>query len=103
MNKRGQKTVIGFSLLMVAFVLFLVAFATIPVFTESLDEVRGNENLNCPGTPGFNESAYGIDGEFNRTVRRPTCFVTGISMVWFILAFLIATVAWLGRNWSRVR
>ncbi len=99
-NKRGQQFVIGFSLLMVVFVLWLVAFALIPLLTESLDEIRGGTtSLNCPGTPDFNQTIFEADSQFNKTAKRPTCFVTGISMVWFIGAFLVAVIAWLVRNW----
>ncbi|KKN07817.1 hypothetical protein LCGC14_1063100 [marine sediment metagenome] len=98
MNKKGQKVLAGFALGMVAFVLILVVFGLIPVFKETLDESRGNIDLNCPGTPDFNETAYEVDGDFNQTVRRPTCFVTGISMIWYIGAVLLALSAWVVGN-----
>lgn len=104
MNKKAQKTLIGFALLTVALVLLLAALSTIDVFKESLDEVRGNENLNCPGTPNFNQTTYDEDtGTNNATVRRPTCFVTGISMVWFIGAFLLALVSWIVGNFRKAK
>ncbi len=105
MNKKGQKTLIGFALFTVALVLMLAALSTIDVFKESLDEVRGNPNLNCPGTPNFNQTQFDEDNsfEFNQSVKRPTCFVTGISMVWFIGAFLIALVVWVVGNFRKAK
>ncbi len=97
----GNST-LGFAILIVAFVLMLALFATIEPFKESLDEVRGNPALNCPGTPNHNATAYGEDDSFNRLTRRPTCFVTGITMVYFIGSFLIALVAWVGVSWRRL-
>lgn len=102
MNNKAQ-FLVGFGLLMVAFILFLTAFALIDIFKETLDDSRGDVNLNCPGTPNHNSTAYAEDGEFNRLVRRPTCFVTGISMVWFIGTFLIATISWATLNFRKAR
>ena len=103
MNKKGQKMLIGFSLSMVVLILILVTFGLIPVFKESLDESRGNIHLNCPGTPNFNQTAYDEDNDFNQLVRRPTCFITGISMIWFIGAFLLALFVWLVSNFRGVK
>ncbi len=105
MNKKSQQALVGFSLVIVVFVFFLVAFGLIPVFKESLDEIRGTESINCPGTPGFNQTQFDEDEgfEFNQTVRRPTCFVTGLNMVWFISAFLLASVSWLAINFRKAR
>lgn len=104
MNKKGQKTLIGFALLTVAFVLLITTLSTIDVFKESLDEVRGNSSLNCPGTPNFNQTAYDQDtNTVNATTRRPTCFVTGIYMVYFIGSFLLAMVVWLVGNFRKAK
>lgn len=103
MNKKGQKMLIGFALSMVVLLLILVTFGLIPVFKESLDESRGNINLNCPGTPDFDQTVYDGDGDFNQTVRRPTCFITGISMIWFIGAFLLSLFVWLVSNFRGVK
>lgn len=100
MNKKGQKVLAGFALGMVAFVLILVLFGLIPVFEETLDEARGDSNLNCPGTPNFNETAYDEDNSDNRLIRRPTCFVTGISMIWYIGSFLLALFIWVVGNFK---
>ena len=102
MNKKAQQMLIGFALLTVVFVLMLVLFSTIDVFKESLDEVRGNSNLNCPGTPNFNATTYAEDeGTNNATTRRPVCFVTGISMIWFFIAYSLASVSWLVMNFRK--
>ncbi len=99
-NKRGQKTLIGFALLTVFFVLIIAAFATIEPFKEFLDDARDSTELNCKGTLGFNQTDFDDDNALEKLTRRPTCFVTGISMVWFIGSFLIAALVWLFRNWS---
>lgn len=96
MNQTGQVRL--FALLTVFMLLFLGLMATIEPFKETLDEARGNSFLNCPGTPNFNQSDFDDDDKFERLNKRPTCFVTGISMVWFIGAFLLASVMWLVRN-----
>ncbi len=105
MNKKSQQSLVGFSLVIVVFVFFLVAFGLIDVFKESLDETRGTSSLNCPGTPGFNQTQFDDDetSEFNKLVRRPTCFITGISMTWFISAFLLASLSWLAVNFRKAR
>ena len=63
---------------------------------------RNSTALNCPGTPGHDAVDYANDTDFEKLVRRPTCFVTGISMVWFVGAFIIAVIVWLVKNWRRV-
>ncbi len=102
MNKKGQKSVLGFALVVVLFVLILVSFSIIPMFKESLDDVRDTTSLNCPGTTNFNQTDYADDNQFERLTRRPTCFVTGISMVYFIVTFLTAAFVWVWRNWSKL-
>lgn len=99
MNRKAQ--LVSFSLILIAFLLTLTVFALIPVFKETLDDSRGNSNLNCPGTPEFNVTQYDEDGDFNQLVRRPTCFTTGIYMVYFIMAFLIAVVSWVALNFRK--
>lgn len=104
MNKRGVFGV-GMALLIVAFVIILALFATIDPLTENLDSSRDgtglNTGLNCPGTPNHNAADYSNDTDFEKLVRRPTCFVTGISMVWFVFAVLLATTVWVVSNWRR--
>ncbi len=102
MNKKAQKAVFGFALLAVAFVFIIALFATIEPFKEFLDTARNTTSLNCPGTTGFNQTAYGEDNNFERLVRRPTCFITGISMVYFVGTFLIGVIVWLVNNWRKV-
>ncbi len=101
MNKRGDLFVRGFALLTVFLLLFLALMATIEPFKEVFDEARGNAFLNCPGTPNFNQSDFDDDDKFDKLNKRPVCFVTGIGMVWFIGAFLFASVTWLFRNWTK--
>ncbi len=103
MNNKGQGAVIGFALLTVFLLLMLGLLATIDPFKEVLDEARGNAFLNCPGTPNFNQSDFDDDDKFDKLNKRPVCFVTGISMVWFIGAFFMAALTWLFRNWARVK
>jgi len=104
MNKKGQMGgARGFALLMVFFVLMLGAFVTIDPFKESLDEVRGNINLNCPGTPNHDAADYANDTAFEKQVRRPTCFITGIYMAYFVFSVLISSIVWLGVNWSKTK
>lgn len=102
MNKKGLSAVFGFALLTVLFVLIIAASATIEPFKESLDDIRDTTSLNCPGTPSFNQTDYDDDTKTERLTRRPTCFVTGMSMVYFIGSFIIAAFVWLMTNWRRV-
>ena len=101
MNKKAQTFAVkGFALTMAFFILVIGAFATIDPLKESLNNVRGSTSLNCPGTPTFNSTAYNLQTDNEKLQKRPVCFVTGLSMVWFIGAFLIALVVWLWRNWK---
>ena len=102
MNGKGQKSVLGMSLLVVAFVLILASFATIEPLKENLDDARDNTSLNCPGTTGFNQTDYDDDTDFEKLVRRPTCFVTGMTLVYFIGAFFIGVIVWVVANWRRI-
>ncbi len=102
MNKRGQSAVFGFALITIFFVLMIAAFATIEPFKETLDDVRDTTSLNCPGTSSFNQTDYDDDTDVERLTRRPTCFVTGIGMVYFIGSFIIAAFVWLVNNWRKV-
>ncbi len=97
----GNST-LGFVLLIIFFLLAVTTFAFIEPFKEALDNNRGTSSLNCPGTVGHDETDYNNDTSFEKLVRRPTCFVTGMSMVWFIAAFLIAAVSWVVKNWRKV-
>ena len=103
MNKKAQKGTIGFVLMVIAFMFILVLFAIIEPFKEALDDTRGTSSLNCPGTLNHNSTSYAEDNDFEKLVRRPTCFVTGISMLWFIGSFLIATISWVVVNWRKTR
>lgn len=102
MNKRGQRAVFGFAFVAVAFIFMIAAFTTIDPFKQSLDDARDTTSLNCPGTLSFNETDYEDDNSLERLTRRPTCFVTGISLVYFIGSFVIGVFIWLIRNWRAV-
>ncbi len=103
MNNKGQLGTMGFALVMVFFIIAVVLFSTIEPFKENLNVVRDNKSLNCPGTLGHDVTDYNNDTAFERLVRRPTCFVTGFSMVYFISSVLIASAVWVIRNWSKKR
>ncbi len=104
-NNRGQ--LMGFALLIAAFLFIITALALIPIFKDTLDDARDTTSLNCIGTPGFNETAFQEDttnsSVLAKLTRRPTCFVTGIGMVWFISAFVFAVFVWLANNWTKKR
>jgi len=102
LKKKGQAGIIGLTLLMLAFVFIITSFATIEPLKENLDTARDNTFLNCPGTTGFNETDYDDDTIFERQVRRPTCFVTGLTMVYFIGSFLIAVMVWVAVKWRKL-
>ena len=99
MENKGQSSALGLGIGMVFLVVVLALFATIEPLKESLDDVRGTSSLNCPGTTDFNQTAFEEDNTLNRLTRRPTCFVTGISMVWYVTAVLFAGLAWVVKNW----
>ena len=101
MNKKAQTFAVkGFALTMAFFILIIGAFTTIDPLKESLNNVRGSTSLNCPGTFTFNLTAYDLQTSNEKLQKRPVCFATGLTMVWFIGAFLIALVVWLWRNWK---
>lgn len=102
MNKKGRGAVFGFALLTVLFILIITVFATIPVFKETLDDVRDTTSLNCPGTSSFDQTDYDNDTKVEKLTRRPVCFVTGFSMVYFVGSFIISAFVWLVTNWRRV-
>ncbi len=103
MNSKGQ--MVGFALLTAVFVLILVAFVTIEPLKENLDTARDSTALNCRGTTNFNQTAFDDDEDntIAKLTRRPTCFITGLTMVWFIFAYMIAVIAWLANNWVKKR
>lgn len=100
MNRKGGFT-LGSALLLILFILVISAFALIEVFKESLDGARGSAHLNCPGVPDFNQTDYDLQDSRERLTKRPSCFVTGISMLWFISTFVIAAIVWTVNNWRR--
>lgn len=103
MNKKAQKSgVFGFALLAVGLIFILTSFALIDPFKEFLDTARDTSSLNCPGTTNFNQTDYDDDNSLEKLTRRPTCFVTGMLMVYFIGAFLISVMVWIVANWRRL-
>ena len=98
LEKRGQLRLIY---LVVAAFLILTTFAFIQPFKETLNNVRGSISLNCPGTPNFNQTQYSTDGSLNQLTRRPVCFVTGISLVYFIGTVLISISVWAVARWKK--
>lgn len=103
MNKRGGRGTIGFGLLMVFILVIFALFAMIGPWKETFDTARGDSALNCPGTPGFNQSDFDDDDKFDKLNKRGPCFITGISMIWFLGAVLLGTISWLFRNWRGVK
>lgn len=103
MNKKGQ--MVGVALALAAFLFIIVLFTTIDPLKEALDDVRDTTSLNCRGTVTFNETAFDNDdlNKIDRLTRRPTCFATGLTLVWFIGAFLVALVVWMGNNFRKKR
>lgn len=102
MNKKAQRGILGISFLILALLFIITSFVTIEPLKEALDSARDNAELNCPGTDGFNQTDYDDDNALERQVRRPTCFITGITMVYFVGSFLISVVVWLVSKWSRL-
>lgn len=102
MDKKGN-LLVGAALTMAFFIFVLVLFATITPFKQTLDDARDTTALNCRGTTGFNQTAFDLDttdtSNIPKLTRRPTCFITGIGMVWFVISFLAAAVTWLARQW----
>ena len=106
MNLKGQLTaVMGFSLIIVVLFLAIVLFSTIEPFKEALDDVRDTTFLNCKGTTTFNQTAFDNDenNKIAKLTRRPTCFITGIGMIWFVGVFTIALLVWLVSNWRKIK
>lgn len=101
-NKRGGFTV-GIAIALLAFFFIIIAFTTIEPLKNALDNIRGGDGLNCRGTATFNETAYNDDttDKVSRLTRRPTCFITGIGMVFFVLAIVIAIFVWAEQMWGK--
>lgn len=109
MNKKGRGATTGFIFALIGFIFILTLFGLIEPFKEQLETNRDgttggdNTGLNCPDTPNHNPEDYANDTTLEKLTRRPTCFVTGISMVWFVGSFLIATAVWVVGNWRKVK
>ena len=95
MNSKGQVWAV---LLFVGFLFMIALFATIEPLKESLNVIRGGDNLNCLDTSDFNQTAYNNQSRLEQLAKRPTCFATGLTMVWFLLSFMFATAIWIVDN-----
>lgn len=100
MNNKGQ---LFFVYIMVFFLLAITAFALIEPFKDSLDRNRGyaSSGLNCPNTADFNVTSYNNQSTGDKVIYRPVCFVTGLSMAWFVSAILLTGVTWVYNNWRK--
>lgn len=98
MNNRGQlKATLGIGVVLIVAIIFFILIAFTDPIKEQLDNIRGNSSvssLNCPGTPGFNQTDYDDDTTGERLLKRPTCFATGMYLVYFACAVLIAAFVW---------
>lgn len=103
MNKKAQVGIRGMAFLVAAFVFFLVLFAMIEPFKEQLDSARNSTSLNCLGTDGFNVTNYEDDSNLERLTKRPTCFITGMSLVYFMGSVMIAIAVWVVKNWRKTK
>ncbi len=101
----GEGLIKGFAFSMVFLLIIITLFALVEPFKEQLDNNRdstgANTGLNCPNTPSFNQTSYDDDSSFEKLVRRPTCFVTGISMVWFVVTVFLSASIWLYSKWTQ--
>ncbi len=103
MNNKGQRSaVLGFVLIVVVLLYMVSVFGLIDALKDTLNDARDTTSLNCLGTSNFNQTAYDEDNTLQKLTRRPTCFVTGMGLVWFVGAFLIAVVIWAVTNWRKL-
>lgn len=107
MNNKGQSFQVGAVFLIIFLIIAITLFGLIDPLKETLDNARNYTlngeviGLNCPGVEGHNADDYANDTTSERLIRRPTCFVTGISMVWFVSAVLLTGSAWVVMNWRK--
>lgn len=107
MNKKGQSFQVGAVFLLIFLMLAITLFGLIDPIKETLDVNRNYTiqgeviGLNCPGVEGHNAEDYANDTTSERLIRRPTCFVTGISLVWFVSVVLFVGLGWVVRNWRQ--
>jgi len=100
MNRKGG-FIMGMMVTLVFFILILALFGMIEPLKENFDTARGSgSTLNCPGTPTHDPVDYANDTTEQKLIRRPVCFVTGLGLVWFVGAFLIASVIWVFSKWT---
>jgi len=102
MKKAQTKAVFGFALIVLAFIFVITSFVTIEPLKEALNNVRDTTSLNCKGTSGFNQTAFDNDTRLAQLTRRPTCFVTGLTIVYFIFAFIVGVGVWVVSKWRKI-
>lgn len=90
----------GLAFLMVVFIVILCLIVFIDPLKETLDNTRGSSSLNCPGTPNFNQANYDADDAAGKLIKRPVCFVTGLSLVYFVGSVAIAWIIWFYARWT---
>jgi len=97
-NNIGQ---LGLAFVLVFFIVAITTFALITPMKTVLDDTRsGNStSLNCPGAPDFNQALWDADDVHDKLRKRPVCFVTGLTMVYFVFAVLIFGIIWAYRKW----
>ena len=89
MNKRGGYWLAWVTL---SLVLLITLSATISPLMDSLNTTRQGTALNCPDVSDFNSTRYDAQNSFEKLVYRPTCFVTGLSILYWVFSVLIAIV-----------
>ncbi len=99
-DKRGGLEV-GIVFFLVFSILAITLFSFIEPLKESLDNIRGGDNLNCIGVADFNETAFNEQSELEKDTKRPTCFATGLTIVYLIATVLIMGIIWVVENWRK--
>lgn len=101
-DKRGRFEV-GIVFAMIFVMIAMTSFSFIEPLRESLNTIRGGDNLNCQGVSDFNQTAFDEQSELARNTNRPTCFVTGLTIIYLIGSVLIFGVIWVVDNWRKRR
>lgn len=92
MNNKGQVWAIYG---LVVFIAIILLFSILYPFLDGMDSARSHESgLNCPGVSDFDETDYLNDTIDEKVIRRPTCFLTGITPLYFIGSFLVSLGIW---------
>ncbi len=101
MNKKNKQGQVWAVFIIIGIFLMIVLFSTIDIWKESLDTARQRDNLNCRDVDDFDEVAYENQTDSEKLSKRPTCFVTGISMFWFMAAYIFAVIVWIVKQTRR--